>query len=127
MNTPGIFKECSRCNAKWSSREEFLADTGISMVGYQPHFEDLQAGLFLFNHSCGTTLSLPVVLFKDLHKGKIFEESKRGSADCPGYCLNKFNLRPCPAECECAYVREIIQIIAKRRGVILSADSCGSR
>jgi hypothetical protein len=39
------------------------------------------------------------------------EERKTGTEECPGYCLHQDELQPCPARCECAYVREIIQII----------------
>jgi hypothetical protein len=34
-----------------------------------------------------------------------------GTDGCPDHCLSKTNLQSCPAECECNYVREIIQII----------------
>ena len=33
------------------------------------------------------------------------------TTECPEFCLHKSELRPCPAKCECAYVREIIQVI----------------
>ncbi len=45
---------------------------------------------------------------KDLLK---FEERKTSGEDCPGYCLHETELRSCPAHCECAYIREIIQRI----------------
>ena len=106
-----MFKQCSKCSKKWETQNEFLSDPDISLVGYQVHFEDLQAGLLMFNHNCGTTMAFAVSDFQTLYQGPVFKESKTGSDECPKYCVNKNNLDPCPAQCECTFVREIIQVI----------------
>ncbi len=106
-----MFKECSKCKHVWESREEFICDTGIKLIGYQVHFEDLALGFFLFNHSCGTSLAIRAGVFRDLYAGPVFTERKTGLSDCPGYCLREDSLEACPSHCECAYVREIIQIL----------------
>ena len=56
-------------------------------------------------------MAVPAGQFQNLYNGPIFEQRLTESEDCPGYCLRKDELRLCPAKCECAYVREIIQII----------------
>jgi hypothetical protein len=38
---------------------------------------------------------------------------KNDTAECPGYCNNQNQLSRCNMLCECAYVREIIEIIKK--------------
>ena len=106
-----IFKKCNLCNFRWRSRESFLSDPNIKVVGYQPYFKELTVGYFLFTHSCGTSLALKAGAFSDLYSGPIFEINMQGGDECPGFCLNQHELRPCPVECECAYVREILQII----------------
>ena len=105
------FKQCSTCGFKWSSRDQFLEDPDVELVGYQVNFEELLAGFFLFNHSCGTTLAIPVEPFEDLYDGPVFRERATGSEACPEHCLHEENLIPCPTHCECAFVREIIQYI----------------
>lgn len=105
------YKKCPICKNIWATRNDFLDDPDIEVVGYQVHFEELSDGLFLFNHSCKGTISLKAGLFSDLYDGPIFKERLTGTDDCPEYCLVKHELRPCPAKCECAYVREIIQLI----------------
>ncbi len=105
------FKRCTSCDAVWRTREDFLSDPDIELVGYQVHFQDLQTGLLLFNHSCHTTLALAVEAFRDLYRGPVFQERATGGAGCPGYCTHRGELRPCLAHCECAYVREILQIV----------------
>jgi len=81
------------------------------MIGYQVDFEELMAGLFLFNHICGTTLSIKAGDFQDLYDGPLFVERLRGTEKCEDHCLHKSDLRPCPTKCECTYVREIVQVI----------------
>ena len=90
----------------------FLRDARLTLVGYQVHFEKLQEGLFLFNHDvCHSTLGIEAGAFHSLRKGPIFHRRATGSAECPGHCLHRDNLQPCPAKCECAYVRQVMQRI----------------
>lgn len=106
------FKICPRCGFVWTGRTYFLSDPTIHLIGYQIHFEELSAGLFLFNHSCGTTLSVQAKEFLDFYGGPMFTERLNGTEECQGSCLHKDDLRPCPAKCECAYVREVLQAIS---------------
>lgn len=105
------FKTCPCCGEGWKTRDDFLNDCSLDLIGYQVNFESLHLGLLLFNHVCGTTLALPAGTFRDLYAGPVHSGRKTGTEDCPEYCLHKEELRPCPAECECAWVREMIQIV----------------
>jgi hypothetical protein len=105
------FARCTLCRRAWKTRAEFLADPHLRIIGYQVAFHNLANGLFLFNHSCGTTLARPVGAFQDLYDGPVFASRATGSDECPGFCLRKDELRGCPAQCECAYVRAIIQLL----------------
>jgi len=107
------FMVCSNCGHSWKSREDFLNDNGVIIIGYQVNFEELKAGFFLFNHICGTTFTLDVQSFEDLYNGPVYKDKETGSDHCPGHCLHKSNLDPCPVKCECAFVREIIQKLKK--------------
>ena len=111
INEESIFKLCNHCQKTWRNYHEFLSDPQIKLLGYQVSFEELEAGLFLFNHSCNNTVVLPAEIFTHLYDGPIFTERATGTDECPGYCLNKNELRPCPAQCECTYVREVLQIV----------------
>ncbi|OVE77943.1 hypothetical protein BVX99_01040 [bacterium F16] len=106
-----LFSRCSTCGYLWKSRDHFLADPRIEMVGYQVQFDELLEGLFMFNHRCGTTLSLKVEIFRNLYNGSVFEECQKDEPGCSGMCIHRENLMPCPLHCECSFVREIIQII----------------
>ena len=107
-----IFKKCTFCGHRWQTRQDFLQDSALDLIGYQVNFDNLHLGLFLFNHiTCGTTLGLAAGLFGDLYEGPIYKQRQTDTEKCPGYCLHEKQLEPCPAECECAYVREIIQTV----------------
>lgn len=107
-----MFKRCTSCGKMWADRNAFLADPAICIIGYQVNFEQLKLGYYLFNHTaCLTTLAVHAAQFVDLYDGPIYSQSKTGGEDCGGHCLREYDLDPCYAECECAYVREIIQII----------------
>lgn len=108
-----VFNECLACGKKWSARDEFLKDPGIEIAGYQVNFDNLIDGTFLFNHSCGATLFLSVRYFNGLYEGPVFNQRATGSEECPEYCLYPDELDLCSARCECAYVRNIIDIIKK--------------
>ena len=109
------FKICPHCGKTWPSRDVFLADPGLEVIGYQVDFEAIERGLFLFNHhDCKTTLAIPAARFKGLHHGPFFSERNTDSESCPGYCLRQHELEPCPAECACAWVRDVLQTIRQR-------------
>ena len=117
-----MYKHCPNCGYEWPSREDFLGDPDITLVGYQVNVARLEAGIVLFNHVCKGTLAVYANDFKDLYDGPIFARRATGTDKCPGHCQHRNDLRPCPVECECAYVRNILQIIRKwpKRRKILS-------
>jgi hypothetical protein len=89
-----------------------MQDAALELIGYQVNFDHLHLGLFLFNHlACGTTIGLEAGLFSDLYEGPVYKQRQTGTDRCPEYCLHERQLKPCPAECECRYVREIIQTV----------------
>ena len=107
-----IFKQCSCCASPWFTREEFLRDENIELVGYQVNFSHLELGYFLFNHlTCESTMAIPAGLFKDLYAGPVFAQRLTGTEVCQGFCKDLEALGPCDNQCECVYVREIMQII----------------
>jgi hypothetical protein len=114
------FKQCPVCRHAWETRVSFLNDSGLELIGYQVSFQDLTAGLFLFNHACRGTLAVPALDFRDLYRGPVFRERATGGVDCPGHCLHSDDLNPCPTHCECAYVREIIRMIRNWPKIVVS-------
>jgi hypothetical protein len=108
------FKVCTLCGRTWGSRDEFLEDPKVRSIGYQVHFRALELGLFEFDPmTCKTTLAIKARQFTDLYRGPTFTDRLTGTKECPGYCLNKYELQPCSAKCECAYVRTVLDMVAR--------------
>ena len=112
------FKICPACGAVWETMDEFLADPTLKLNGYQVHFDDLKGGLFYFTHyieNCGITMALVASDFTSLSDRKLRAPSGcQPGGECPGSCVRKNDLSPCPIECECVWVREVVQIIKER-------------
>ncbi len=108
------FKICPMCSNHWEMLEDFLSDHELELSGYQVSFIDLKGGLFYFSHTkpgCGTTLAIPVNEFTGLSNRPMLASQGKQSKCCPELCVRKNDLEPCPVECECSWVREIMQII----------------
>ncbi len=109
------FKVCPMCSKKWDMVEALLADPTIELKGYQVNFETLEEGLFYFLHlreGCGTTMAIPVSAFKKLSDRPFLAPRVTARPeDCSGICVREDELEPCPEDCECSWVREIMQTI----------------
>ncbi len=98
----------------WETRDDFLFDKHTKLIGYQPKFEDLDKGSFIFIHNlCKATIEIKVAEFIDLYDGLIYQERYTGGGKCFRHCLHNDDLSACPAHCGCMYVRATIQIIKK--------------
>jgi hypothetical protein len=107
------YKTCT-CGFVWVSRDVFLSDPYVKLVGYQVNFEDLKAGYFMFNHlagSCKTTLSLSAGDFFDLYDGPVFRMRSADKPECGKHCFHHGDLKSCPVQCECSFVRDILGVV----------------
>ena len=125
MSDEPVFKICPNCWFTWRNRDAFLDDDTLTVIGYQADFEELSTGILMFNHNCKGTLALPVSCFEDLYIGPMFKKKMTGTRSCPGYCLRKSVLNPCPNECECAFVRHLITMLQNRMAGVGGAQPIG--
>jgi len=110
------FKTCPLCNEQWLTREDFLSDPYLECRGYQVNLDMLHEGLFLFVHTkegCGTDMAININAFLGLHFGKKYFDRKAFTSACPGHCFDKDDINPCSEACECAFIRDLLQVIRK--------------
>ena len=108
------FKQCPMCAITWHDRKHFLDDQTLELNGYQADLDKLEKGLFYFTHNieqCRSTMAIEAGQFYSLNPATPHTVRRTGGDDCPGFCLKKGALDKCPIECECAFVRDIIDII----------------
>lgn len=111
----GAFKTCPHCKHVWPELTDFLSDPEVRMGGYQVAFHDLLNGLFIFTHfheGCHTTMAIPVKEFASLSQRPVLNKRTVQPDGCSGHCVRKDELAPCPVQCECTWVREILKTIA---------------
>ncbi|CUS99190.1 hypothetical protein JGI22_00420 [Candidatus Kryptobacter tengchongensis] len=63
-----MFKKCPMCNSTWESKEDFLSDKSVKLVGYQKYMGLYGGGYLLFKHKtklCGTTVAVKAALFSN--------------------------------------------------------------
>ena len=106
-----MFKECYKCRFQWPTREDFLKDSAVEILGYQVFFEDLKKGMLLFNHSCGTTTAVHISQFLDLLDTPSSLERHPDGRDCPGRCQTRNIMNPCSPDCRCAFISRLINRI----------------
>lgn len=112
------FKVCPTCGHVWPTREQFLSDPNLVLAGYQAHFEDLEGGLFFFTHAtenCGTTLAIEVKQFTGLSSRPMLNKRTIQPEGCENLCMREGCFNPCPIQCECSWVREILHMISTWR------------
>ncbi|MFN3134693.1 MAG: hypothetical protein ACK44H_03875 [Candidatus Kryptonium sp.] len=63
-----MFKKCPMCKNVWETRDEFLNDENLKLIGYQKYMGLYGGGYLLFKHktkSCGTTIAVKATSFSD--------------------------------------------------------------
>ncbi len=113
------FKICPLCKHEWDTRENFLGDRYLSIIGFMADEDSLEKSAYLFNHvlpgkKCGGTLAVTVDQFLDLYDGPLYEDLKLGSQECSGYCARVDVLERCNAECRNAVARKIIHLLVNQ-------------
>jgi hypothetical protein len=108
------FKVCPTCSKGWNTPDDFLSDPELKLAGYQVNFADLEGGLFYFTHGaghCGTTLAVPAKTFTHLSSRSFLNHRGEKPEGCTELCVRKGSLDPCPTDCECLWVRDVMEAI----------------
>jgi len=118
-SSPEMFKICNKCKTEWNSRDDFLNDPDIAMIGLMANNDDYKKGAYLFTHrlsddSCNTSIGLHVINFLDMYNGEMYDTLKIGMDECSGHCVTINELGNCSAHCSNAIAREIMQEILSK-------------
>lgn len=47
------FKICPKCSHTWNTRDDFLKDLSICLIGFQASFKETESGHYLLNYNSG--------------------------------------------------------------------------
>jgi hypothetical protein len=109
-NNPA-FKTCGLCKRQWPSWEEFIRDPGIRPIGMQAITSVPDANLFLFEHRCGSTVSIRAKQLRHLVPDP--EQGAElpllfGKELCSGHCRHVEDLEACSQPCVNARDRNLL-------------------
>lgn len=95
---------CDGCGKEWDGLAPFLRDQDLTLIRYKAFLEDFPKGSYVFSHSCGSNLQVPVSRFVRPRSGG---KSLIASHACPGLCYYETSLLTCSAACDGSLYRRI--------------------
>ena len=116
LTTPAPFRHCGSCLREWASWHDFVVDPEIRLLGLQavPNLPD--GNLLVFDHACGTSISLPV---RRVRRHLPVQEEEEpppvtlGLQECRRHCPDLDDLVVCERPCPKARDRRIVQRILR--------------
>ncbi len=115
-SAPDLFRKCGSCGRAWKSWEEFVYDPGLTMLGIQVSESHPAANLIVFEHSCGSSVSVLASRLRHL-----LPESRRyrltlfGTEKCSEHCRNMDSLALCDRPCANARDRRLALLLHDMR------------
>ena len=113
------FRTCGMCRKTWATREDFLEDPGIRLLGLQAVPELADANVLVFEHECGTSVSVLAHKLRDLLAPAEAHDATLpllyGTEACQKLCTNIASRSTCDRPCRNAYDRRLSTGIADRK------------
>jgi hypothetical protein len=121
------FATCGSCQQAWTSCHDFIADPAVRLLGLQGILTLPDANLLVFEHRCGSSVSILAKRLRHLLPGPspYGLPSLRGTNACPGHCLSLADLAACDQPCINARDRDLIGVIRDIRRDAVSDASMG--
>lgn len=120
-HTPPPFQICGACKQEWPTWEGFVLDPAIRLLGFQAVIANADLNLLVFEHRCGSSVSILARRLRHLLPG---QEGERpfttlfGTGECHEHCRFLTNLEMCDSPCVNARDRRLILLFqSMKRGV----------
>lgn len=110
------FRTCGACGARWDTWQAFLEDPRLSLVGLQAAERTREANLIVFEHACGSSVSVRTSRLRFLLPDP--GESARhrptlGLQECRSQCQQLEEWRTCDRSCLNEPARRVLQEILR--------------
>ena len=112
------FKTCGSCRKTWEGWQDFVLDPAIRILGFQAVESVPDANLIVFEHKCGSSISLLAKRLRhilpgpgeDTHLPVLY-----GSEVCREHCRLIQDLEACDRPCANSRDRRLIQLLLEMR------------
>jgi hypothetical protein len=114
----GHFQTCGACKHAWSTWDSFILDPAVRLLGLQPVVTNPELNLLVFEHHCGSSVSILTPRLRHLlPEPEPGEPSVRlmGTEQCRGHCRSLDDLEACDAPCSSARDRKLILLIQRMK------------
>jgi len=103
------FRECGACGRVWRQWREFILDPGVRLLGLQLAPGMQEANLLVFEHSCGSSISVLASRLRHLVPDDEPDDlrSLYGTEACAEHCRVIENLARCDQACANARDRRL--------------------
>lgn len=118
------FVSCGSCHTVWESWRDCLLDPHLRLLGMQAVGNLPQANLLVFEHRCGSSVSVLARRLRFLLAGDVEQTpgtgmpALLGTEECRTHCLQLEDLAACDRRCANAGDRRLALLVAeiKRHG-----------
>ncbi len=112
------FKTCGSCKYDWADWREFVSDPFLKPVGLQAITSVPDSNLLVFEHRCGSSVSIPSKMLRDLIPGAEEEGELPllfGKPECEGHCKSIADLTFCQEPCINARDRRLLLLLLEMK------------
>ena len=112
------FQTCASCGSAWPTWESFVLDPAVRLLGLQAVITDPDVNLLVFEHRCGSSISILSRRLRHLLPGPTPANPPvrlLGTEQCRGHCLRLEDLEACDAPCSNARDRELILLVQRMK------------
>ena len=110
------FRACGACRERWATSAAFLEDARLSVVGLQVAEHMPEANLLVFEHACGSSVSVRAsrlrFLLPDPAEGGDLP-SLWGTEECQQLCRRLDEWKACDRPCVNARDRSLLQLVLR--------------
>jgi hypothetical protein len=106
-------KVCGSCGRPWPTWDDFFGDPHLRLLGLQAVTRVPDANLLVFEHRCGSSVSLLTKRLRHLvpeHPADAWP-SLRGSDECRRHCLSLEDHGACGRPCRHARDRDLLALV----------------
>ncbi len=110
----GPFRSCGSCKHAWEQWSDFLLDPRLRLLGLQASPEWPHANLFVFEHGCGSTVSVLASRLRNLLGDPAADPPPHwfyGSQDCRRHCTAIEDQVACDRPCANARDRRLLELL----------------